>query len=108
MTEREIQRAIFAEYRKRRMPKSMMWAVPNGPESRRVPGFCAGASDIMALVNGEFFALELKTEDGKPSVEQLQFADNVNECDGFGFIAYGFDSAMACLVAWGIIRKEAA
>ena len=86
----------------------MMWAVPNGPESRRVPGFCAGAADIMAIRNGEFFSLELKTEIGKPTLEQMWFQSHVNACGCFAFIAYGFDAALACLVAWGIIRKEAA
>lgn len=108
MNEREIQKALFAEYRKRKMPHSMMWAVPNGPDSRRVPGFCAGAADVMAIRNGEFFSLELKVEKGRPSVEQLEFMSNVNECGAYGFIAYGFESALACLVAWGLIRKEAA
>lgn len=85
-----------------------MWAVPNGPESRRVPGFVAGAHDLMALRNGEFFSLELKTEIGKPSLEQMEFQASVNDCGGYGFIAYGYDAAIACLVAWGVIRKEAA
>ena len=108
MNEREIQRAVFAEFRARRMPHAMMWAVPNGPESRRVPGFCAGAADVMALRNGEFFSLELKTETGRTSLEQLEFMANVNDCGGYGFVAHGFDAAIACLVSWGIIRREAA
>lgn len=107
MTERDIQKAVFAEFRKRKMPHAMMWAVPNGPDSRRVPGFCAGAHDVMALRNGEFFSLELKTETGRPSEEQLEFMSDINDCGGYGFIAYGFNAAIACLEAWGLIRRAA-
>lgn len=90
------------------MPGIVFWHCPNDRSSRRKSGYLAGAADVMVLHNGEFFALELKTDKETASEEQLTFIDRINAADGFAFCAKGLDKALACLEAWNLIRKEAA
>lgn len=108
MTEAQIQKAVFFHLRKRGQPGIVFWHCPNDRASRRKAGYLAGASDVMILHKGEFFALELKTETENATVEQLEYIDRVNAADGFAFCAKGLDTALAVLESWGLIRKEAA
>ena len=50
------------------------------------------------------FALELKAENGRPTVEQMQFisiAPNGGAC-----IAHGLDRALRVLETWGLLRGD--
>ncbi len=107
MNEGEIQKAVFETLRKRGKPGIVFWHCPNSPDSRRKSGFMAGASDVMILWNGRFFALELKTEKNTADEAQLEFIDRINCADGYAFCARGLDKALAILESWGVIRKEA-
>jgi len=46
--------------------------------SRRVKNKNAGSPDIMALKNGVFYAIEVKTKTGKVSDEQIQWLRDAN------------------------------
>lgn len=107
MTEAEIQRAVFAEIASRGMPGVVAWAVPNNPMSRRTVGFKAGVSDVNAVHRGKFYAMELKKDGGRASQEQLEFIAAINTAGGYAFVAEGRDQAIACLEAWGLLRKAA-
>jgi hypothetical protein len=67
-------------------------------------GTLAGASDLILLHQGAAYALELKTEDGKPTPAQLAFIGAFSEAGGTGAITYGFDHALTVLEAWGLLR----
>lgn len=107
MTESEIQKAVFAHLKQRGAPGAKFWCVPNTPAARRIPGYLAGVADVSVVHRGEFFALELKKENGRATEEQMKFVSDINAADGFGFIAYGLPAALACLESWGVLRREA-
>lgn len=107
MTEAEIQKDVFANLRQRAMPGAVFWHVPNDPGSRRKSGYRAGVSDVCILHRGKFYAMELKKDGGRASEEQLAFASDVNNAGGYAFVAEGRDEAIACLEAWGILRRAA-
>lgn len=74
MTEAQIQREIID------LLTTAGWyvmAVPNRPESRKVVGFRAGVSDLIALKNGRIFFLEVKQPGKGPRKEQVAFAAKV-------------------------------
>ena len=108
MKESEIQRAVFDELTARKMPGVEAWAVPNNREARRTVGFRAGVSDVNIVHRGKFYAMELKKDGGRASQEQLDFVAAINCAGGYAFVAEGRDQAIACLEAWGLLRKEAA
>lgn len=110
MTEEgEIQKAVFNELRSRAMPSAVYWHCPNDKRSRRKSGYRAGVSDVAIVYRGKFYAIELKkAKGGVASDDQLKFVSDINNAGGFAFVAEGLDQAIAGLVAWGIIRKEAA
>lgn len=104
MTESEIQKAVFAHLRQCAAPGAVFFHCPNGPESRRKSGYLEGASDVMILHRREFFALELKTEDGEVRPAQMDFIKAVQRAGGEATFAFGLDPAIATLRAWGVLR----
>ena len=107
MTEGDIQRAVFDNLRKRAVPGAVFWHVPNGPEARCKAGYLAGVSDINILHRGDFYAMELKKDGGRPSEDQLKFLSKINTAGGYGCVAEGLDQALQILEAWGVMRKDA-
>lgn len=107
MKESEIQRAVFDEIASRGMPGVVAWAVPNNREARRTVGFKAGVSDVHCVFQGEFFALELKTDDGEPSSEQIKYVKDIRATKGNAEFAFGLTQAICLLEAWGLLRKAA-
>lgn len=83
------------------------WHTPNDKASRRKSGYRAGVSDVACLYRGNFYALELKTEIGNPSVQQMEFVSEVNSAMGFACIVGGLDKALKVLEGWGLIRGAA-
>ena len=108
MNEAEIQRAVFHHLKQRAVPGAVFWHVPNDESSRRKSGYRAGVSDINIVHRGDFYALELKKDGGRPSVEQMRFLSDINTAGGYGCVAEGLDEALAILEAWGVLRKAAA
>lgn len=51
----------------------------------------------------ELFSLELKTETGRASPEQLDWRDYIRDIGWYAEIAYGWDHAVRVLGAWEII-----
>lgn len=104
MTEAQIQRAVIDLLTKSGV---FCFSVPNNPKGRRTVGFKAGIPDVWAIHDGKVFALELKTETGRPSEEQLAAVSAINEAGGFATIAEGLDKAIAICQAWGLLRRAA-
>lgn len=54
-----------------------------------------GISDIIACSReGRFIAIEVKKPGGKPSEEQLDFLERVNQNGGIGILAYSLDDVI--------------
>lgn len=117
--EQQIQRAVAQHMRRRGAPGVLFWHTPNGahvPGRRgrvqggiqKSMGVLAGVSDIVALHNGKFFALELKAPGGRPTELQLEFLSAVRRNGGFTCVADGLDEALQTLEVWGLLRGVAA
>lgn len=121
--EDDIQEAVAQHLRSRGMPGVVWWHSPNGSKlggkrtKSGVPlqairlkrlGVRSGVSDIIAYHNKEAFALELKAPGGRATVEQLEFLSEWRAAGGHGIVAEGFEEAIRCLEAWGLLRGVAA
>src|SRR5262245_12655173 len=77
-------------------------------------GVLAGASDLLLFRPGtcphcnstrlEGFALELKSDRGRPSEAQLDFMARFADAGGHTCIAEGLNQALAALEAWQILK----
>lgn len=108
-----IHRAVVKELEARKAPGVLFWHTPNQGKRRRWAasalkglGMKLGVSDLCFLHRGKFYALELKADDGRPTVEQMQFISDVNAAGGYGCIAEGLDQAICVLETWGLLRKD--
>lgn len=109
--EDSIHKAVADHLRLRGVIGLLWWHTPNdGKRSYKTAsrlkkmGMLRGVADICALHNGIFYALELKAENGRPTVEQLKFLSDVTEAGGYSCISYGLDRALKVLESWGLIR----
>jgi hypothetical protein len=109
-----IQRAVFQHLRARAERGVFAFHPANGGyrkpvEAARLKGLGvkAGVPDIIVIHEGKVFALELKTETGRPTEAQLAAIDAINRAGGFATIANGLDAALRCLEAWEILRGKA-
>ena len=66
-------------------------------------GLCVGSSDLIGIHSGtgRFFAIEVKTESGRPTKEQLQFIDHVIAQGGIAGIARTPQDALELLALTG-------
>jgi hypothetical protein len=67
-------------------------------DGRYIPSHTRGVSDIIGVLpGGRFLAIEVKRPGGKPTPEQLDFIDRVNEAGGLAFVAHSIDEVSSCL-----------
>jgi hypothetical protein len=67
-------------------------------------GAIAGLPDIMILFDGRLYAIELKTETGRPTETQLRVIDAIRAAGGHAVVCHGLDRTIACLETWGILK----
>ncbi|MGL5153112.1 MAG: VRR-NUC domain-containing protein [Clostridium sp.] len=68
-----------------KLPDTWYFKVWSGPYSK------SGIPDIIACINGNFVALEVKAENGRASELQKRNIRVINECNGLGLIVYPSD-----------------
>ena len=110
--EDKIQRAVCQHLRQRGAPGLLWWHTPNGGKRRPVEaailkglGTRAGVADLILVHRGRPFALELKTDEGRPTVEQMEFVSDFNSAGGSAAIVNGLDRALRTLETWGLLRE---
>lgn len=118
--EQDMHRAIVRHIAMRGVPGLVWWHTPQGAKlggKRRGAiqgaimkslGTRAGVSDLLFLYRGRFYALELKAPGNRPTVQQLEFLDDVKDAGGFSVWTDSLDRALAILECWGILRGSAA
>ena len=120
--EQDIHKAVAAHLRQRGAPGLLWWHTANGAHygkrNRRGAaiqgaimkglGVRAGVSDIVALHQGKFFALELKAPGGRATEAQLEFIGDVQRNGGFTCVAEGLDEALRAIETWGLVRGVSA
>ncbi len=115
-SENAIQKSVFQHLRTRGVPGLFAFHPMNGGVHQRGRaraihtglGVVAGVPDVCLIHDGRFYALELKTEDGRVSEEQLAAIDNIRVAGGYSCIAYGLDRALRVLEGWGLLKGRAA
>lgn len=67
--------------------------------ARAFYGMAKGASDLISIVKprGRWLALEVKTGNAQPTVEQQRFLQMVNDFGGVGRVVRSLDDARAAL-----------
>jgi hypothetical protein len=117
--EQIIHQAVADHLRLRGKPGVVWWHTNNNIGGRgrkfyiqgaiaKSLGVRAGVSDIVALYQGRFHALELKSSDGRPSAVQLAFIADVQAAGGFACVAHGIDEALRALEGWKLLRGRTA
>lgn len=113
--EQTIQRAVFQHLRQRGEPGVFAFHCPNGgyrkPREAAIfkgLGVVAGVPDVIAIYQGNVYALELKAEGGRTTSKQIAAVENIRNAGGFACVAEGLDRAIRCLEMWGLLRGVAA
>lgn len=67
--------------------------------ARMIPcGLCVGSSDLIGITKtGRFFAIEVKTPEGRVSKEQEQFIDHIESMNGIAGVARSVQDALDLL-----------
>jgi|SRR5579872_2393307 hypothetical protein len=85
-SEQNVQRTVCEHLRQRGARGAVWWHTPNGGKRNRTEaaifsglGVRPGVSDLILLHNGQAYALELKSDDGRPTAAQLQFISEFRE-----------------------------
>lgn len=113
--EHQIQVAIFRAFKKRRVPGSMLWAIPNGMKRDRVTakrlkdeGCRKGATDLIGVLDGQTFFIEVKTLTGSLDDDQEDFHAELARAGGLVCTVYGYMEAVGFLEEIGMIRPSRA
>ena len=63
----------------------------------------SGIPDILACVNGEFLAIEVKSDSGHPTKLQLHNVEKIRKAGGCAFVVYpsGFDQLKDIVIRLG-------
>jgi hypothetical protein len=111
--EDQIQRAVFEHLRQRGASNMFAFHPANGGWRSRIEakilkglGVWAGVPDVIAIKDGQAYALEIKTEDGGATDAQLQVLDDLRAAGAHAEICHGLDRALAVLEGWGLLKGQ--
>lgn len=113
LPEQKIQRAVIQHLDARAPRGAIYWHNWSGGYRRpaeaaimKALGVVPGLPDLMIVYDSKIYALELKTEDGRPSEAQLEMIARLNRAGAFCAVTYGLDAALRVLKAWKLLRGE--
>jgi hypothetical protein len=113
--EDEIQKAVLAHLKIRKVPGVEYWHTPNGAKMPRIQaailkglGMRNGVADLLFLHKGKFYSLELKAPGRTSTDDQIGWRLAVNAAGGFAAEAVGLDAAIRILEAWQLLKGKAA
>lgn len=109
--EDQIQRAVFQHLKQRGAPDVFAFHVPNGGKRKPIEaaifkglGVVAGVPDVIAVRDGHVYGLELKSNDGKMTMAQVDAHAGLRIAGATVATTYGLDEALAKLEQWGLVR----
>lgn len=112
--EQAIQRCVFAHLAARPARGTFAFHPANGGMRSPIEaailrslGVVAGVPDIIAIRDGQAFALELKAAAGRLSAAQTATQDALRAAGAVVATSTGLDEALAQLEAWGLLRGVA-
>jgi hypothetical protein len=113
--EQQMQRAIIEYLAWSARPGVFSFHYPAGGWRSKVEakilkgiGTVAGIPDIICIFEGCVFALELKSERGRPTEVQRTTQERLRAAGVTVATAYNLDAALAQLAAWGLVRDRRA
>jgi hypothetical protein len=117
--EQAIQKAVFQHIRQRGVPGLVAWHTPNGAfyggkrSGKGVAiqgsimaglGVRAGVSDVILVLKGKIYAMELKAPGGRASEAQMKFLADIDAAGAYTAMPASLDAALATLETWGLLR----
>jgi hypothetical protein len=109
--EQQIQKTVFAHFAARSAPGVFVFHPANGGWRSRTEaailkglGVVAGTPDVIAVKDGQTYALELKAKGGKLSPSQRWAHAALRQAGAEVAVATGLDDALAWLEAQGLLR----
>lgn len=112
-SELQIHIAVAEHLRYRARRGLVWWHTPNGEKRDKASaaklkamGVTPGVPDLILIADGKTYGLELKTASGRLSPGQRGMLDRFAEAGAYTAVAYGIDSALSILSAWGLIRCD--
>src|SRR5580765_5036876 len=82
------------------------WRTPGAGARLKATGVVAGVADLVLIIKGRAYLLELKTAKGRLSPEQIAFAEAARAAGGVYAIARTPEEAKQILASWGALRPE--
>lgn len=112
--EYDLQCAVVQHLKRRQKPGVFFFAVPNGEKRSAITGarlkkmgVRAGVADLVVLVNGTAFGIELKASaKGRQSPAQVVAGREWEDAGGEYFIASSLDDALELLEQIGAIHPN--
>jgi hypothetical protein len=109
--EAQLQRAVFAHIRLRRRADVFAFHPRNeGRDQRSLAGInsalgvVSGVPDVIIIRAGQAYGIELKSERGRVSDEQLACHATMRRAGATVGVAHNIDEAVDLLNDWGILR----
>jgi hypothetical protein len=108
--EQDIQRALIQHLAWRAHPDAFCFHVPLGGYRRPVEaailksiGTIAGVPDLVCILYGRVYCLEIKTERGRVSEVQRVVHERLRRAGAEVVVAFDLNEVLAQLTAWGIL-----
>ena len=109
-----IQRSLFQHIRSRGVPGLVAIHVPMGGKRKPIEaaimkglGAAAGVPDVLLWHGGKAFAVELKSETGKPTPAQTDMLAKLDAAGVQTALCKGIDAAITTLEQWKLLRGQA-
>jgi VRR-NUC domain len=109
MTENQIQQQLTRLLESYCRPDVAWFAVPNGewrfPKTAarlKASGVRPGAPDLVLVMDGKFYGVEVKSERGRPSEAQAAMGRLIERSGGSYIVCYGLISAIEYLSRIGV------
>ena len=114
LSEQTLQEQVVHLLRAYARPDIAWWHCPNGArlnswkvkKDLKAMGVQPGASDLMFVIDERFHGVELKTEIGVVSDDQLTFKENVERAGGFYHAAFGLNQAIGVIQGISAFRPN--
>lgn len=111
MSEDTIHRAVVGHLKVRARKGVYFFHCPNGGQRNKTEaarfvglGVKAGVPDLIILMGGEIYGLELKADKGRVTPIQRAVHEQMREAGATVAVAFGLDDALAQLVDWKVLK----
>jgi hypothetical protein len=108
--EQDIQRSVIQHLAWRAHPDAFCFHVPLGGYRKPIEaailksiGTIAGVPDLICILYGRVFAMEIKTERGRVSDVQRVIHERLRRAGAEVAVVFGLEETLAQLTAWGIL-----